>query len=461
MKSKNANIRSLLFVLIDLISAFLLMNEAAAEIKPFVLAPLSLILVLKPVSIIPMLFVSSWSISLAAFPGLAAYFYYLALFFVSIVLSLFFKKGKNIISFVPKAHQARFAVWFALWVFITAFSSVSGEWYDALKLAFYILPLFIVARLYLPDLETCRTSIDIIAVFFSVYLLYVIVYAPVDYISDNKEVLTTYSSFRSDMNPNTGAQIVLVLFTILYCEAFRTKKYWLFLFAGLNGGTIMVLGSRTAFFTMIVIALVYLMVVLKTTILKKTVLFAVFVGLFFALYSFGSRFERFERLNISSFQEDQGSGRFYTWEVLLKEVIPYHWVKGVGFGKANFENLPIFAGDGDNLYIDLLTATGIVGLLLFFAFYATTLINLLHFRKKKRDWDFLIAIFLAYLVEGMGETVFDTTLFWFWSFLAMLAINQLKSSKKDYSIKTESEEETEMTPVSIFPDGVFPQFEEK
>ena len=228
------------------------------------------------------------------------------------------------------------------------------------------------------------------------------------------------------MNPNTASQIVLVLFTILYSEMFRTKKYWLLIFAALNAGTLMFLGSRTAFFTMAIIAVVYLMVVLKTAIWKKILLFIVFLALFFVLFSLGSGIGRSDRLTIETIEEDQGSGRFYTWDVLYHEVIPYHLVHGVGVGKANYENLPIFALDADNLYIDLLTATGIVGLLLFFAYYISNLRHLFRYRKKKRDWDFLIAIFLAYLFEGIGETVYDLPMIWFFGLLSMLAINDLK-----------------------------------
>jgi hypothetical protein len=87
----------------------------------------------------------------------------------------------------------------------------------------------------------------------------------------------------------------------------------------------------------------------------------------------------------------------------------------------------------------LLTATGIVGLILFFTYYASTLIHLFRFRKKKRDWDFLIAIFLAYLFEGIGETVYDTPMFWFWGILSVLAINDLKYAEDQTDQKQEFE----------------------
>lgn len=424
------------FYLADLLSAFLLMSETGGPLKPILLVLFSLPMILKPLSLIPMLFVSSWSISLTALPGLAAFFYYLALFFISVFVSLIINKEK-VVTFVSTFPAARFALLFAIWIFVTAFSSVSGEWYSAMKLSLYIIPVFMISYLHLRDMEFCRTSIDIIAAFFSVYCLYIIMFAPVDYFSDLE--LYGKRSLRSDMNPNTVSQVVLALFIIMYSETFRTKKYWLLLFAALNVGTLMFLGSRTAFFTMAIIAVVYLMLVLKTAIWKKILLFGFFLALFFVLFSMGSGMGRSERLSIATIEADEGSGRFYNWEVLLTEVIPYHLVKGVGVGKKNFENLPIYALDADNLYIDLLTATGIVGLLLFFAYYILNLKHLFRYRKKKRDWDFLIAIFLAQLFEGIGETVYDIPLIWFFGFLSMLAINDLKYAEDVPEVKPDLE----------------------
>ena len=91
------------------------------------------------------------------------------------------------------------------------------------------------------------------------------------------------------------------------------------------------------------------------------------------------------------------------------------------------------------MYVDLLTATGIVGLILFFVYYVTNLTHLFLYRKKKRDWDFLIAIFLAYLFEGIGETVYDMPMFWFWGILSVLAINDFKYAEDQTDQKLEFE----------------------
>lgn len=448
IRFKKIKKRTLFYYILNLVSAILLMSETTSIVKPFLLVACSVLMIPNPLSYIPMLFVSSWSVTFTAIPGFSAYFYYLVLFFVSIVVSLVFNEEK-VISFVSTKPAARWALLFIIWIMVTSFYSISGQWNSAVKLALFIVPLVIVSRLRISHMDFCRTSIDIIAAFFSVYCLYIILFAPVQYYSDIDPL--GKDSLRSDMNPNTASQIILALFTILYCEVFRTKKYWLLPFAALNMGTLIILGSRTAFFTVAIIAVVYLMLVLKTSIWKKVLLFVGFLAMFFVIFSLGSGLGRSYRLSISTIEEDQGSGRFYTWEILLNEVIPYHLVKGIGVGKANYENLPIIAKDADNLYIDLLTTTGIVGLLIFFGYYVSNLMHLFRYRKRKRDWDFLIAIFLAYLFEGIGETVYDLPMIWFFGFLSMLAINDLKYAEDAPEMKPDLEPVLDVPPKRALP----------
>ena len=282
------------------------------------------------------------------------------------------------------------------------------------------------------DISYLRKSLIIIAAYFSVYFLFVSLFAPVEYVIENSTadaVIETSPSFRSDMNTNTASQIVLLNFIVLFCAAFRTKRYWLTGFALLNLGSLMYLGSRAGFFTVCIIVVVYLMMVLKTSLIKRIFLLVVVVSLFFGAFSMSNRFERAERLSLTSLQEDEGSGRFVMWKLLFDEAIPDNLVKGIGVGRENYEYYG-FITDADNMYIDLLCETGIVGLVLFMTFYIRTIVLLWRRRKRKRDMDFLIVIFLAYLVEGWGESVFDTPMFWFWGLTAVLVINDTIVSER-------------------------------
>lgn len=413
--------QQLFYLFLNLLSAILLISETTNGIKAVVLVVLSLIMMIRPITLLPVLFVSSWSVNFVALPGLAAFFYYLVLLGVSVLLW-----GKRVRTFTKPPHFVIFATLFAIWIFVTGFFSVSGSWYSSTKLSLVIAPLVLFSRFHLHGMEFMRKSLVVIAAFFSVYFMLLSLFFPVDFIiikETSDFAMETSPSFRSDMNPNTASQIVLLIFTILFCGAFRTKKYWLSIFALFNFVSFMYLGSRTGFFAACIITVVYLFLVLKTSFIKKTILLLAIVAVFFSLISGSTRFDRAERLTIYSVQEDNGSGRFNTWRLLFLDAIPNNLVKGIGVGKENYEYYG-YKVDADDMYVDLLCQTGIVGFVLFLTFYVFTLILLWKKRGGNRDLDFLIAVFLAYLAEGWGESVFDTPMFWFWGLVAVLAINE-------------------------------------
>ena len=413
--------QQLFYLVLNLLSAILLIGESTNGIKAVVLVVLSLFMMPRPITLLPVLYVSSWSINFVAFPGLAAFFYYLVLLVVSVLI-----RGKSVRSFTKPPHFVLFAALFALWIFITGFYSISGNWYSPTKLSLFIVPLILFSRFYLHDMEYLRKSLVVLAAFFSVYFLLLSLFFPVEFVSEKETaeyVFETSPSFRSDMNPNTASQIVLLVFIILFCGAFRTQKYWLSIFALFNFGSLMYLGSRTGFFAACIITVVYLILVLKTSFIKKTILLVAIVAVFFGIFSRNSRFDRAERLTVYSVKEDDGSGRFNTWQWLFMDAIPHNLVKGIGVGKDNYEYFG-FNVDADNMYVDVLCQTGIVGSALFLTFYIYTIILLWKKRGAERDLDFLIAIYLAFLVEGWGESVFDTPMFWFCGLMAVLAINE-------------------------------------
>lgn len=438
------NWKNLIYYIVNLVSAVLLVSEIGAEWKSYVLVFLSLLMLPNPISFLPVLFVSSWSFTIMVIPGFAAFFYYLALFFVSIAIS-----KKRLKSRVPASVETVIALLFAVWIFVMGFKSVSGDWYMPMKLALCILPLFLCSGLRLEKMKYCVVSINIIAVVLSLYLLYTALFAPITFISPNAEELDfalmeeTNTLISSDINPNTASLFVFLLYIVLYCEVFRTKRYWLLLFVAPNLITMMYLGSRTAFFAVGIITIVYPLVVLKTKVWKKVVLSVCFVLLFYGVFTMGGdRFERAERLSVSTVIDDEGSGRFTNWYWLSKEIIPYHWLKGIGVGLENYE-MYRFDVDADNMYIDVLCQTGVIGLVLFMSFYILLLVNFFRKRKQNRDFDFLIAIFLAFLVEGLGESVFDTPMFWFIGLLSVLAINSFKEPKKRKVLNYQFLSETE------------------
>ena len=232
------------------------------------------------------------------------------------------------------------------------------------------------------------------------------------------------------MNPNTAALVIVAIYTILYCEAFRTKKFRLIALAFLNFISLMYLGSRTSFFTAGIITVAYF-IVWKTSPVKKGFVLLLLCFFLWGVYSASSLFERSQRLVFSSFQEDQGSGRFIKWELYFHDIIPDNYVKGIGYG--NYDSYGYDESDADNLYVDLLCQTGIVGFLLFLSFYISSLVHFCKSKAYKREFGFLIAYFLAFLLIGFGESVFDTPLFWYWASLSLLPLNEQLGNNREYN----------------------------
>ena len=134
---------------------------------------------------------------------------------------------------------------------------------------------------------------------------------------------------------------------------------------------LVLLKSRTAFFSALIVCGLYFLIRYKTSLKNKLLLCGVLfvlLGGTMALSGRGSAVDSDKKLSISSIVEDSGSGRFLTWAEAFTLIIPSNPVHGIGFGSESFKNMG-YDFDADNLYVDLLAETGVVGFVLFFAFF--------------------------------------------------------------------------------------------
>lgn len=125
------------------------------------------------------------------------------------------------------------------------------------------------------------------------------------------------------------------------------------------------------------------------------------------------------RMAFDTIIEDRGSGRFDTWEKLFQYTIPDNLLLGIGFGRENYTRLGYLV-DGDNLYVDILTQLGLVGLIIFFYLLFTIFFNL---RKIKTPYSKVAqSLILFILLGGIGETMFDSFLCWYVIFFCAITI---------------------------------------
>lgn len=400
------------------ISSVLLLIESNSSIIATIIIGASLRLALNPVTLIPLIFVSSVSSSITAIPGLAGIFYYLYLFLAACCC-----KNKFIL---PKSKAVYFLIIYAIWIVISSLQSVTGETSQAYRILVAIFAI-ILGSMFKLDHKQVINYLLIMAIACSIYIIYKISYEPILFLPGEGAV-ESYSAnsniqltIAKNINPNTLAQFLLIIYLIIFNYALELKKQISFICI-LPILPILIIGSRTIFISLIAISMIQFILTSKVS--KKTKLLTIFLGSIFSSFLMNIAISTNERLAIETIAENKGSGRFDTWNELFNHVIPNNLFCGVGYGANNLSKLGYYL-DGDNLYVDILTQLGIIGFILFFTFVLILFINL----KKGNSTANKIAIsFILFIFwGGMGETIFDTFIFWAIAFysLSIITNNQI------------------------------------
>lgn len=379
-----------------------------------VLALISAPLLFNPAAIIPLLYITSWHNSFALRPVVSIHLYYSLLFF----FSLFVPNNRSrykVVWGIPS--YVFFAVPLMFWVLLTGWHSVTGSVAPSLVVFFELALLVLMAKVHLFDVDFSRNCILLIIVVSTVIFTFIALFHPFQVDLGGSELST--QAFRSDIrltilpeiNPNIAARIVVINFIILFAEAFRSKKVLLSLFSMLNLIPVLLCGSRTSFMGMLGVA--GLAMLTSRRINWKTLMLIGLMGLLFTvLYSVGSDLNDRKEMSVNSVVDDAGSGRLYTIEGLFKSVIPNHLIMGIGLGRDNYTQMG-FGYDADNLYVDSLAQVGLVGFILLFLLYFFFLGDYLSRRIEYRDKMLARLMLIAFLVLGVGISMFDTMGFWF------------------------------------------------
>lgn len=397
--------------LVILISTVLLIDGVDNVLEYALAFILSLVFIKKPDGYIPLIWVSSWFSRMVVLPFVGAFFYYVLLFIISSFAQRSFFK-------IPKSSKKTVVAicLFVLWILVTLLSSVVPEYDYVIKLAIYVLSLVMMFKYRVSDINGIGKSIVLVSAFSSIFFGLRLLVAPVTYTIENIKDWGTYTwssiTLMPDLNPNTAAQIIVLLSIVILCTIIKFKKYFLVVPLIFNVYTLLELGSRTSFFTIIIVFGVYFLLTSKISLPRKIALILMAI----VLYNFSSLF-LMESLSNSriisdSIFEDGGSGRFQNWTALLVNVFPHHWFTGIGIGRESYRALG-FVYDADNLYVDLLCQVGLVGFLLFFYIYCVIFKEIyLRIKQNTIESDYLIMFMLAFLFLGIGETVFGTSIYW-------------------------------------------------
>jgi hypothetical protein len=397
-----------LYLFITLVSMLILISDMRKADASILLAVLSLLMLSRPLTIVPMLFVTSWNMTFSIF-GLGAYFYYFILFIIAMIFN-HQQYGK----FVGINRTTLLYILFAAYIVYSAVFSFSHVTGPAIRLMFTILSVAFAGLYQCRNHTYILKSLFWIAIVASVFFGFRMLISPVPFVIESKglTVISNYwPSIMRHMNPNSAAQIITILSIILFISAVRIKQFkvltTLAIFLNLN--TLLLLASRTSFYALCISFAFYLITASHMYKYQKFFSILLTVGCMYFLNQYIE--SSASRLFVTSVLEDNGSGRFIHWAQLWKDVVPTYWLQGFGYGIDNYRFLG-YHFDADNLYIDLLCQLGVIGSALFYFlhFYMMKYTNFARRDNIGMEMQFFMSV--CFLVLGFGESVFDRPLYW-------------------------------------------------
>ena len=339
-------IKQIASVLLLVLSSYIVLAGAHSSITTLFLMASSVALMLwQPLWLIPMLFLTSISSTFVVIPGLAGYIYYAYLLLIGSLLKLRLNTAGKI------SVAAIITFLYAVWLIVTATYSISGETEQAIKMLIAMIPIFIVP-MFTQETNINTKHLFVVAVVFSGYVLLKLLFAPVLYVATVDDAITYQNMLNAQLtiservNPNTLSQGLLLAYLIIYTIAVSARKWLLLIFIALPIMPMLMIGSRTAFVTMVAISVLVLLFDSKLSKKLKTAIILLAILGIPTILNQANQIN--DRLDMESIVEDDGSGRFDTWKLLMDNVVPNNPIMGVGYGRVNLERIG-YTVDADNM----------------------------------------------------------------------------------------------------------------
>lgn len=232
-------------------------------------------------------------------------------------------------------------------------------------------------------------------------------------------------TFLYEMNQNQTAIKLAQVFVILsVCVFFeKNNKLRLFLMVVELSSILILLfltGSRTSLLASIV-TIIFVLVLVDRSRWNRIKLLAIgiislggFVLVYVWLLSIFP--EILNRFSIQSVFDTGGSGRMAIWNFYFKELFPQTFLIGIGFDSKNFVfEIGATTGRGTgahNLVIEILTRTGVVGLLVYGSIFWAFIRMSLKARSKNYFIIVPLSMFILMMLIGVGENTLTTKFLW-------------------------------------------------
>ncbi len=301
---------------------------------------------------------------------------------------------------------------------VLSYYSVMG--YTSFPISYILNVMLAIAMLNLSVTSSEKISKQIYsyAVLTLVYVYFLLAQNGFDALVDGNRM-----SISADVNSNQLAMGLAIVMALLVSNLLLFKKHILLnvLFIGANLVALFLTGSRSALVAAVVATFLLYIISANDKRSKRNAFLLLILSAALLAVIYNALQKNFpllmERFTAESVEESGGTGRLDVWTNFFVHLFPKHWFIGMGFDPANLYYgigaLNAKAHGAHNVLVDILSRTGIVGLILytvcFVKFFGVTL-------KKLRTDTFLImpiAIVLTILINGIGENVLNTRFLWF------------------------------------------------
>lgn len=228
----------------------------------------------------------------------------------------------------------------------------------------------------------------------------------------------------ADVNPNEFAFCLAILFCFVFSRFlvinFKKPLVHLSLMCILFV-LLFISGSRTNMIAAVLSSLFVFFLLMKdhkvrgvkTVLIIWTVVLLAFAVLLFLQKFFPNLFSRF---SVQDVLQSGGTGRVDIWRSYLKYYFPKYWAVGIGFDPLNMYYAIGVVGNAHgahNAIIEILSCSGIVGLLLFGWLFIHSFRLLLSESHGCRYLLTVFGIFVCVIITGIGENVLTNKMLWF------------------------------------------------
>jgi len=427
---------------IMLVVYMILINNMKNGVLGLLAILISLVFILKPVYILPPLFVASLlGEYFVAFNGIGLSRIFVLVFIVGSILTAVKERTK----FNPKHVVMCLAL--CLFNIVSSATSITGTLEPAITMDLNILVLFFMYYTDLKDIKIYIKTMSLCLIILSLYTTYMVVWGSGMTVMDRGVSRIVLNEL---VNPNqlglALAQIGAFLFGLIIVIKGKYHKALLFSVLMITTVNLILTGSRSSAVAVIVSILIVVLINLckRGNASKKLIIIIVLLILpCIYLILANSGLEVMTRYSVDSVTEYGGTGRLQIWDAILRYIVPENPLFGVGFGGANviaaLEPYIGFNHGTHNILVTMLAQLGVIGAFIYIAFFIKSTAIIV---KNYMTIDYLampLTMILAAFVNGIGEDIFSSRFLWIDIGLAFMIIR--------YSMSNHSEEVNPISPI--------------